>query len=126
MGDTKPSMPAFAKYSVTVMHVTHADLCDEPDSGWPKSDHLVSKVKMEHAFEILKKESGKGDSKEMVRFAPEMPQGDVIRVFFNPSDINSLYVVADEKEIANVFFERLKLEIPYHDVRAWSSSTWPY
>ncbi len=112
MEDTKPSIPEFAKYSVAVMHVTHADNCDKPDPDWHKSDHLVSKKDMVRVFEGLKKEAGK-DIEGMVRFAPQVAQGDVIRVFFNPSDINSLYVVADKEEIANVFFESRGLKIPY-------------
>lgn len=101
----------FTNYSISVMSLHHTEgFPDTPNPDWHKQSVLADKKDITKLFKEFQDETGAVISP--TSFIPKDSDG--IRVYFNPTDERSLFIVAETKGIADDYAEKLGLRKPYN------------
>jgi hypothetical protein len=107
--------PGYSKYSVAIMSLEDTrDFPDKPNPKWLKKDSLVSEKDITRFFDGIR------DNDAVFVTGPTsfIPKGfDGLKVYFNPRNPNSLFIVAESRKIANCYAELKCLRKPYNEPR---------
>lgn len=98
----------FAKYSVALMPLGHTEgFSSVPSSEWSKTEVIANEKDITTLFDEFQQEIGPVAGP--TRFTPKNFDG--IRVYFDPKDKKSLFIVAETAEIADMYTEHNKLSV---------------
>jgi len=104
-------IPRYLKYSVAIMPLEDTQgFPDSPNPEWPKKDTLVLEEEITKVFE--KFHTKIGFTIGPTSFFPGGVDG--VKIYFNASKKNSLFIVAESEEIADSYAESLRLRKPYN------------
>lgn len=105
--------PKFAKYSVSIMSLRHTlDFPNEPNPEWHKTTVLVKEKDITRLFGEFKIVVGNDPGPKSLE--PMGWEGKA-RVYFNPKDKNSLFLVAESRLIADDYAEENGLRRPFNE-----------
>ena len=106
----------YAKYSVTTMSLRQTEgFPDEPNPEWPKKDLMASEKDITRIFEDLKDRILKSEQRVVIGPVGFSPEDFDVKVYFDPGNLKSLFIVAETEEAANRFAGNIRLgKEPYH------------
>ncbi len=108
-------VPESAKYFVTVMPLTDTEGFPEvPDLKWHRVELFAYKKDITRIFDGFQNEAGFRIGK--TSFTPKGFQK--VKVYFDTRDTDSLFIVAESKDLANEYVQKLGLRKPYSAQRA--------
>ena len=119
------NLPGYLKYSVAIMPLVDTQRFQEaPNERWLKRDTLVPEKDITRVFDEIM-DNNTGFIPGPISFVPTGFEG--VKVYFDASRKDSLFIVAESEEIADDYAENIRLSRkPYNIPKSRGRPPFPY